>query len=140
MFLEANSNVWEKIKMATCCHRRQYLRNCISRAGKARNAVICAKLSAMKMMSSSPELIQRARSWSLFLIYIRNLSYDTEMDKENQDYLDYKQKSHYLLAHLLALQKKISLSFWIREDTKSEKCITQKQALTHCWLEFFLLI
>lgn len=74
--------------MATCCHRRSCLR-----AGKARNAVVCLRVSAGKMIASSPELTQRTRSWSVFLIYIINLSYDIEiMDLlENQDYLDYKQ-------------------------------------------------
>lgn len=56
------SNISEKIKMATCCPRRQCLKSNISGAGKARNAVIYAKVSARKIISSIPELFQRTRS------------------------------------------------------------------------------
>lgn len=65
--------ILEKMKMTSCCHRRQYPTNCISAAGKASNALNCARVSDGEMTAFSPEFTQRTKSWSVFLIYIINL-------------------------------------------------------------------
>jgi len=81
------------MQMATCYDRRQHSRNCISGAGKAGNAVTCARVSSGKIIVPSPELTQKTRSQSALLIYIINPSSDIDVVDliENQDYLDYKQ-------------------------------------------------